>query len=166
MLRRLLLALLLSPLLAPLAGCGFHLRSEQAVSYKAMAVQGKAGAFMDLLKRQLAAQGVTLVAPNQAEAVLTILDDSTSQTAMAYNADGTVAEYQLNLDLRYQLAAPNGDLLIAPTALHQVSYLSYATSVSLAKADEADLLYRGMRQDLLTRILFQLSARHAPVAAP
>ena len=161
--RRSLLALLLA---LPLAGCGFHLRTNNELPFKKLAVEGKDGPLMASLKRQLAALGTQVVPRAQAQAVFTLLQDSSTQTPMAYNADGTVAQYQLAIDLRYQLATPEGDLLVQPTSLRQTSFLSYSTSATLAKADEADLLYRGMRQDLLSRILFQLSVLHAPAATP
>ncbi len=151
-----------------LAGCGFHLRGSTNLAFSTLAVQGPAGPLLIDLKRQIAGTTATRIAhdPKQAQAIFTLLSDSPTQAAVAYNADGTVAQYQLRETVSFQLATPAGQMLIAPTTISQTSNLSYSTSATLAKANEADLLYRGMRQDIVNRIMFQLSTvRRAPMPA-
>jgi Rare lipoprotein B len=151
-----------------LAGCGFHLRGSTNLAFSTLAVQGANGPLLIDLKRQIASTTATRIAddPKQAQAIFTLLSDSPTQTAVAYNADGTVAQYQLRETVRFQLTTPAGQMLIPPTSISQTSSLSYSTSATLAKANEADLLYRGMRQDIVNRIMFQLSTvKRAPTPA-
>ena len=60
--------------------------------------------------------------------------------------------------MRYQLVTPQGRVLIAPTEMTQTSNLSYSSGATLAKANESDLLYRGMREELINRLMYQLAA--------
>ncbi|WP_449371144.1 LPS-assembly lipoprotein LptE [Thiomonas sp.] len=148
------------PLLA-LSACGFQLRGSTNLSFSSLFVAGaETSAFVIALKRRIAATTSTRIAPDaqSAQAVFTLLGESQTQTAQAYNADGTVAQYQLRYTVRFQLATPQGRMLIAPTDLTQTSNLSYNSSAMLAKANETDLLYRGMRQELIDRLMFQLAA--------
>ncbi len=162
--RRLLLALLL-PL--ALAGCGFALRGSNDLAYSALLVQGQGGPLLQLLRRTLVATtNARLVSdPKQAQAVLTLLHDSTSQTASAYNSDGTVAQFTLRERVAYALTAPDGTVLIPRTELSLSSIMSYSTGVALGKAEEADLLYQGMRRQLVDRIIFQLGNFQPPADA-
>ncbi len=151
-------ALLLLALL--LAGCGFQLRGSTSLGFATLALAGQGGALHDRLQQRIAATTATRIVadPKQAQAVLTLLSVSETQQPMAYNGDGTVAQYQLLETVRYQLVAADGARLIAPTTLQQSSTLSYSTGAALAKANEAQLLFAGMRSDLVERMLYQLAA--------
>ena len=158
--RRGFLALALVPALG-LSACGFRLRGSTNLSFSTLYVAGaETSTFVIDLKRQIAATSSTRIVPDakSAQAVFTLLGESQTQTAQAYNADGTVAQYLLRYTVRFQLATPTGRLLIAPTELSQTSNLSYNSSATLAKANESDLLYRGMRSELINRLMFQLAA--------
>ena len=153
-----------------LTGCGFHLRSSTNLAFSKLAVQGPNGPLLIELKRQIAATTATRITDDskQAQAIFILLQDATSQVPMAYNADGTVAQYQLVETARFELVTPAGEVLIGPTTITQTSSLSYSTAATLAKANEADLLYRGMRQDMVNRIMYQLAAvqpRQSPANA-
>ena len=154
-------------LAALLGGCGFHLRESTNLEFDTIALQGQGGPLMDLLRRRILATTATRIVadPKQAQAVFTLLSDASAQTPTAFNADGTVAQYALSETARFQLTAPGGHVYIAPTTIKRTSMLSYSTSATLAKANEADLLYAGMRRELVERILFQLGALHAPMPA-
>ncbi len=158
-------AAVLLPLL--LGGCGFHLRGSTRLAYDTLVVQGQQGPLLNLLRRDIVAvTGSRIVTdPKQAQAVLTLLQESTSQTPTAYNADGTVAQYELRDTARFELTAPDGAVLIGPTTITRSSRMSYSTAATLAKASEADLLYAGMRQSLVNRMLFQLGNFRPPAAA-
>ena len=155
-------------LAAALGGCGFQLRGSTNLEFDTIVLRGQAGPLMDLLRRRILITTATRIVddPKQAQAVFTLLSDGTAQTPTAYNSDGTVAQYALSETARFQVAAPDGHLYIAPTTIARTSMMSYSTSAMLAKGNEADLLYAGMRRDLVDRILFQVGALHAPLPAP
>ena len=159
--RRMVLAAAWLAAVPMLAGCGFHLRGSTDLSFRSLYVQGAATSpFVIALERRVAATTSTRIVPDakQAQAVFTLLAETQSQVPMAYNADGTVSQYQLRYTVRYQLATPQGRMLIAPTEMTQTSNLSYSSGATLAKANESDLLYRGMRDELIDRLMYQLAA--------
>lgn len=163
--RRLLRGLAAIGPLVALSACGFHLRGTTNLALHSLFVQGAATSpFVIALKRQIAATTSTRIVldAKSAQAVFTLLGEAQTQTPQAYNADGTVAQYQLRYTVRYQLATPQGKMLIAPTQLTQTSNLSYNSSATLAKANESDLLYRGMREELINRLMYQLAAVRMP----
>ena len=148
-----------------LGGCGFHLRGSTNLHFASLYVQGSdTSPFVIALKRQVLSTTATRIVntPADAQAVFTLLAETQSQNPMAYNADGTVAQYQLRYDVRFQLTTPRGITIIAPRELAQTSNLSYSSGAALAKANESDLLYRGMRRELVDRIMDQLAAARLP----
>ena len=154
-----------------LGGCGFALRGSTDLAFSTLAVRGQNGPLLQAIQRGIAATTNTRLVgdPRQAQAVLTVLQETMTQTATAYNADGTVAQYTLLETVVFELQTPSGQTLIAPTTLTRTSLLSYSTGAALAKAEEADLLYKGMRQALVDRMLFQLANFRPPagvVSAP
>ncbi len=155
-------------LAAALGGCGFQLRQSTNLEFDTIALRGQGGPLMDLLRRRILTTTATRIVddPKQAQAVFTLMSDATAQTPTAYNSDGTVAQYALTETARFELTAPDGHPYIASTTITRTSMMSYNTSTVLAKANEADLLYAGMRRDLVDRILFQVGALHAPLPAP
>ena len=163
--RRAFLLTLLPTLL--LAACGFQLRGSASLGFGTMALAGQGGALHDTLQQRIAATTSTRIVadPKQAQAVFTLLSDASAQTPVAFNSDGTVAQYALSETARFQLTAPDGHPYIAATSITRTSMMSYSTSATLAKANEADLLYAGMRRDLVDRILFQLGALRPPAPA-
>jgi LPS-assembly lipoprotein len=146
-------------LAATLGGCGFQLRGSSTLEFSKVAFQGQ-GPLLEAIERRVRATGATLIVadPKQAQAVFTLLQEGNAQNPMAYNADGTVAQYQIIESARYQLSDAQGRVLIAPTEISETSNLSYSTGATLAKANESDLLVRGMREDLVERIMFRLGA--------
>lgn len=157
--RRRSLVLLAVPAL--LGACGFELRGSNQLGFATLYVQGApTSPFLIALERRIAATTSTRIAPDakSAQAVFVLLGESQTQTPQAYNADGTVAQYQLRYSVRFELTTPQGKVLIAPTELTQTSNLSYRSSAILAKANESDLLYRGMREELIDRLMYQLAA--------
>lgn len=147
-----------------LSACGFHLRQSTNLAFSSLVVRGQPGPVLDLLRRNITTMTDSRLVddPKQAQAVFTLLQESTSQVPTAYNADGTVAQYTLNDVVRYELTAPDGRVYLPPTSISRSSRLSYSTAAALGKAEEADMLYASMRQSLVDRILFQLGNFHPP----
>lgn len=163
--RRRALALFAVAGVLALGGCGFHLRGSTNLHFSSVYVAGSDGSpFVIALKRQILSTTSTRVVASSkdAQVVFSLLSETQSQEPMAYNADGTVAQYQLRYAVRFQLATPGGLMIIAPHELAQTSNLSYSSGATLAKANESDLLYRGMRRELVDRVMDQLAAARLP----
>lgn len=147
---------------APLAGCGFRLRGSQPAAKAGLgtvwvgAVPGEA--FAEVLRSQLARQGVTLVADATAEADtrISILSSHTNRKAVAVDNSGKVDEYELELVARYRLQ--RGD-----SPLSDVQSLSAARSFRFDSAEvlgadaEAEVLTAELREVLAANLLRRLA---------
>jgi len=157
--RFILLGVLVSGLLA---GCGFHLRSNQSFVFETLAVTPeRGGALATDLGRYFGAAVVPLVPlPGGAapQVIVDILQEARERAVVGVNASGQVREFQLNIRVRFRVRTPTGQELIAPTDIVQQRDISFNESVVLAKEAEEALLYREMQADILQQLLRRLAA--------
>lgn len=151
-----------------LTGCGFRLRSSQAMPFDSIAVtpEGAGGVVADLTRylgsavRPLA--GTPAEGPPQV--ILDVLQETREKTVAAVNASGQVREFQLRLVVRVRLRTPQGQVLIAPVDIEQQRDISFNESAVLAKEAEEALLVRDMQSDVVQQILRRLAATRLPAA--
>ena len=67
-------------------------------------------------------------------------------------------EYQLNQSLRFQLLDTAGKTLIPPTTLSARRDYNFDEDAVLGKAQEEEMLYRDMQDDLVQQLMRRLSA--------
>jgi LPS-assembly lipoprotein len=152
---------LLAATAALLAGCGFQLRQARPLPMRSIALVGFAPAspLARALKQELERAGVALRDnPAQAEAVLDRLDDAREKTVAASTAAGQVREVTLRVRLRFRVATPSGQLLLAPADLLLTRDMSYNETAALAKQQEEMLLYRAMEDDIVAQVLRRLAS--------
>ena len=146
---------------AALSGCGFQLRRPPELQLKRVHLAGfsRYSNQADELRRQLrASPGAALVdAPAEADLVLEALLDSQNQVATSTTAAGQVRELSLRTRLRYRVRTPGGRELIEPTELALARDMTFEESISLAKEQEAQILYRAMHADIATQVLRRLA---------
>jgi LPS-assembly lipoprotein len=166
--RRLALALLASTVLA---GCGFKLRTSQALPFatiavtpeKAAGVAGDISRYLGDLVRPVA-PGVGGAPP---EVILDILQEAREKLVVGVNASGQVREYELRMRITFSLRSPKEGELIAPSVIEQHRSISFNESAVLAKEAEEVLLYRDMQNDIVQQLLRRLAAfKPAAVASP
>jgi LPS-assembly lipoprotein len=144
-----------------LAACGFELRRAQPLAFKSIALVGFApdSPLRLALERDLRAAGVALRDnPAQAEVVFDALSDVRQKTVAASTAAGQVREIQLRVGLRFRVATPAGQMLLAPADLLLTRDLSYSETAALAKQQEEALLFRAMEDDIVAQVLRRLSS--------
>jgi LPS-assembly lipoprotein len=152
---------LLLPAAAALGGCGFRLRGPQRMDFATLHVgvpaQTELGA---QLRRLVATSGSTIVVedPAAAEARLQILANARSREILSLTGAGKVREYQLNQSLRFQLLDTAGKTLIPPTTLSARRDYNFDEDAVLGKAQEEEMLYRDMQDDLVQQLMRRLSA--------
>jgi LPS-assembly lipoprotein len=177
--RRSALALWLAPLAAAtLAGCGFQLRSSQALPFATIAVMpensdGVAGDMARYLGDSVrpAAPGAGGAAP---EVILDILQETREKLVVGVNASGQVREFELRMRIHFRLRTPKGAELITSSVIEQHRSISFNESAVLAKEAEEALLYRDMQTDIVQQLLRRLAAvklageanAKVPAAAP
>ncbi|MGJ4748534.1 LPS assembly lipoprotein LptE, partial [Leptospira sp. SA-E8] len=91
--------------------------------------------------------------------VLDVYGEQRTKTVIGVNATGQAREFQLRLNLKFRLRAPQGKRDIIPeTQLTQQRTLSYDETLALAKEAEEASLYRSMQAELVQQIVRRLAA--------
>ncbi len=112
----------------------------------------------DELRRQLAQQVQLLDAPDKADVVLEVLDDSREKSVVASTASAQVRELQLRLKFSFRARTPGGRELIPRVELLAKRDLSYSETAALAKEAEESELFRDLQTDVVAQVLRRLAA--------
>jgi LPS-assembly lipoprotein len=147
-------ALLAAAALAASA-CGFQLRGQEGAGVAALYVSADRPSQVAIeMKRQLVGTPTKLaVKPQEAEAAVRILAESTDKTIQSLTGAGRVFDYRLTLKVSYQITAADGKVLAEPTEVELWRIITYSETAPLAKEAEEQLLYVEMRTEAATRIL-------------
>ena len=151
-------------LAATLAGCGFHLRTPQALNYERIGLSGfpDRSTMADEIRRALPATARIVPSVLEAQVVIEALIDTRETTVEASTAFGQVREMQLHVRLRYRVLRPDGTVLLAPTEVERFRDLTYDEKDALAKDTELNALYRDMQSDIAVQIVRVLAALGKP----
>lgn len=147
-----------------LSACGFQLRGEQNYAFKRLAIVGASAPVAARLTRMIqgGSDSVVVRSPANADAILHI-SESRSFSTLTLSSLGVVEEYQVNYALNFTLTAPDGSILIRPSAIALNRAMTYNTQYATAKMTEANLLFADMQNDAvdqLTRRLAVLKTLH------
>jgi LPS-assembly lipoprotein len=160
--RRHCLRLLTAAALAPLAGCGFHLRGSQSgerAELGSVWVEAAPGEpFADELRLQLARQGAALAsASSGAELVVEVLESRAERRAVAVDNSGKTDEYELEVLVRYRvqrIGVEGGDAL---QTLRAASSYRFDGAEVLGADAEAEVLAAELREQLAQRLVRRLA---------
>jgi LPS-assembly lipoprotein len=143
--------------------------------------------FYAQLKRAIEASsaGTRVVDSNEAEAILTVLGDTSQKNILSLNTSGRVREFQLVRTFSFKvqantpLAAPAPQVkytdvpVVAPTEYVPASTIvlrrevTYSDDLVLSKEAEEALLWRDIQSDLVQQLMRRLStAKLQPVKVP
>ncbi|TAK89976.1 MAG: hypothetical protein EPO06_10450 [Burkholderiaceae bacterium] len=105
-------------------------------------------------------------APQDAEAIIEIVNEQRRKEVLSLNAQGRPREYKLLLDINFRVRNNKGQDLAPPGLLQQAREISFSDNQVLAKEAEEALLYNDMQSDLVQQILRRLSnIKTLPAAA-
>lgn len=153
-----------------LAGCGFHLRNTPSLAQQVGEIRldsvGPYGDLMRKIQRQLDIMGVTTGEGDVAdEWSLVILSEKNTRRAVTTTSLITVAEYELQLQVEFQLARGDGDLAIPPTPL-TARRIYVLDRTSLAGSSEEEEVLKGEMQDELVEAILRRVAAVTAQAEP
>jgi LPS-assembly lipoprotein len=153
---------------AALSACGFQLRGQQDYAFKRLAITGGAPQMVARLERMVEGGSDTvIVKPYEKPDATLNLSEGQGMRTLSLNAQGVVQEYELVYNVNYSLYGADGTLLIPPSSIALNRSMTYSDQYTLAKGQEATLLYNDMRFDAvdqLTRRLATVRSLH-PTAA-
>ena len=155
----------LAAILGLLSACGFHLRGEFNVPFASVYVATTgASQVANVLKRELGNSPTKLMpSAKDAEAQLNISAEKRERIILSLSGAGRVREYQLKVNVRYQLVDSKGAVAIPTSEIQLQRIMTYDDSQVIAKQQEEALLYKDMEQDAASQILRRMSAIKRPV---
>ena len=154
-------ALLAAALLA-MAGCGFHMRGQASLPVEMnrtyIAAEDRYTLFYRKLEDGLRMNGVDVTeSPNDATAVLRILDDQTGQRVLSVSARNVPREYEVFYRIRFSVEAGERRL-IEPQEQALIRDYTWDETRVLGKTREERLLREAIADDLVQLVMFQLAA--------
>ena len=159
--RRLALGALLC---ATLSACGFHLRGQASLPFKALYVQGSpASVFTIQLRRVIGAGSDTRITndPAEADAFLLVLRENQEQEILSLSPGGRVRELQLRFRVQYQVLDKNKTIIAPTTEIVLRRDFSINDQDPRGIDSEQALLYRDMQTDAAYQIVRRLQAATA-----
>lgn len=162
--RRLALTLLA---VTALAGCGFHRRIPQPLSYERIALSGfvDRSTMVDEIRRALPPTAHIVPDMLESQVVIQAIEDTQHTTVEASTAFGQVRELELHVKLRYRVLDPKGTELLPLADLERFRDLTYDEKDALAKDTELKALYRDMQSDMAYQLVRVLAAVGNPTGA-
>lgn len=149
--------------MAMVVGCGFHLRGGPPVPAGLQQIHlasiNPYGDLMRKLKRQFEILDVeTVPEAGIAPWALSISGEKNTRRALTTTSLITVAEYELQLEVEFQLARGDGELVIPPTTLiERRVYVLDRTSLA-GSSEEEELLKGEMQDEMVAAILRRVAA--------
>lgn len=152
------------------AGCGFHLQGTNselptATAQTYLQTDDPYSDFYESLRDALRARGASVVeSPQDASAVLRILEDSSGQRILSVSARNVPREYEVFYLVTFSLEA-GGSELLAPESLLVTRSYTYDETQVLGKSAEESELRESLARDLALRVLRRITADRQSVPA-
>ncbi|KND56038.1 LPS-assembly lipoprotein RlpB precursor (Rare lipoprotein B) [Candidatus Paraburkholderia kirkii] len=143
---------------AALSACGFQLRGQQDYAFKRLAISGGTPQMVACLERMVQGGSDTVIVKPWEKPDATLnLSEGTGLSTLSLNSQGVVQEYELVYNLNYSLYGNDGTLLILPSVIALNRAMTYSNQYTLAKSQEATLLYNDMRNDAVDQLTRRLA---------
>lgn len=155
----------------PLAGCGFHLAGEgalpPALERTYLVTSSPYTEFVGSLTSTLRLRGANVVgSKDEADAVLTIVEDVTGQRVLSVTARNVPREFEVFYQVTFALLV-DGQRMIEPESLIVTRSYTFDETQVLGKAREEEELRRFLAEDLARRVVRRIEAVGAnPAAGP
>jgi LPS-assembly lipoprotein len=146
-------------------GCGFHPAGLASMPFERLYIaSGDYASFGAEFKRYLESGSKTQLTnrAEEAQAILEILGERREQLILSLSDTGRVAEYLLRYRVSYRLIDKSRQELIPNTEIVLQRDMTYSDTQVLGKENEAELLYRDMKNDAILQLARQLAAARLP----
>ena len=160
-LRRSLLGLLALTPVSGLVACGFRLRGMVDLPFKAIAITGNPSPPLrgDLQTAILTGTETKVaISPNDADLILEITNDVSGREILAYNANGQISAYRLNIRVGFRVFDKGGTEIVPESEIYMTRDMDFSVSTVLASDAQMQQFLSLMRRDLAVQILRRISA--------
>jgi LPS-assembly lipoprotein len=148
-----------------LAGCGFKPVGQASMPFDTLYVTAPDySSFGAQFKRYVESGGRTRITdnPQQAQVILEILSETQEQQILSLTSAGRVAEFLLRYRVVYRLRDNEKRDWIPRGEINLQRDYTYDDTIVLAKENEAQLLFKDMKNDAIQQLVRRLSAAQAP----
>jgi LPS-assembly lipoprotein len=152
----------LAGVLLMLAGCGFALRGSDPAMSQLESIQLTAtnqyGPLVLAVEKSLQLRDVKVNADNGSTYHLYLVGERSTRRPVSTTSQISVAEYELQLEIDFQLQDPAGDWVLPLTTMVDERIYSFDRGSFIGNSAEEALLIREMQADLINRMISRVSA--------
>lgn len=161
LLRRTVLGLLVTSPLSGLVACGFRVRGMVDLPFKVIAITGSPSPPLraDLQTAILTGTDAKIaINPKDADLILEITSDLNGREVLAYNSNGQISAYRLNIRVGFRAYDNAGADVIPEAEIYMTRDMDFSVSTVLATDVQMQQFLNLMRRDLALQILRRVSA--------
>jgi len=160
-LRRTMLGLLALAPVSGLIACGYRLRGMVDLPFKVIAITGSPSPPLrtDLQTAILTGTDAKVaINPKDADLILDIISDLNGREILAYNSNGQVSAYRLNIRVGFRAYDNTGADIVPETEIYMTRDMDFSVSTVLATDVQILQFLTLMQRDLAVQILRRVSA--------
>lgn len=160
-LRRALIGLFATAPVSGLVACGYRLRGMVDLPFKVIAITGSPSPPMraDLQTAILTGTDVKItINPKDADLILEITNDVSGREILAYNSNGQISAYRLNIRVGFRAYHMSGAEIIPDSEIYMTRDMDFSNSMVLATDVQQQQFLALMRKDLSVQILRRVAA--------
>jgi len=151
--------------LSSLMSCGFQLRGVEgtegydfdleSIHISALNTRSE---MVKILEDTLSNQGVDIVPKSDALYSLSLLSEITHRRPVATSGDISVSEYELSIEVRFQVLSESSQMLISPTSVIVEKIYSFDAGSLIGSSEEETQVVAEIRRDISGQISRRLYA--------
>jgi len=160
-LRRTMLSFLALAPVSGLIACGYRLRGMVDLPFKVIAITGSPSPPLrtDLQTAILTGTNAKVaINPKDADLILDIISDVNGREILAYNSNGQVSAYRLNIRVAFRAYDNAGADVVPEAEIYMTRDMDFSVSTVLATDVQVQQFLTLMRKDLSVQILRRVSA--------
>ena len=160
-LRRAMLGLIATAPLSGLIACGYRLRGMVDLPFKVIAITGSPSPPLraDLQTAILTGTDAKVaINPKDADLILEITNDVNGREILAYNSNGQVSAYRLNIRVGFRAFDMAGAEVVPEAEIYMTRDMDFSVSTVLATDVQIQQFLSLMRRDLAIQILRRVAA--------
>ena len=159
--RRAMLGLIVTAPLGGLLACGFRLRGTVDLPYKVIAITGNPSPPLRADMQTAILTGTdakVAINPKDADLILDITNDINGREILAYNSNGQVSAYRLNIRVGFRAFDLSGADVVPEAEIYMTRDMDFTVSTVLATDVQIQQFLTLMRKDLAIQILRRVAA--------
>ena len=145
--------------LCSLVACGFQLRGMQyelEIEEVYLSGSNTRSELLEEITENFRDRGIAISASNESVPSLHIVSEDIHRRPIATGADISVSEYELRMEVVFQIMSDEGKVLIPPSTLFLERIYSFDRSSLVGSSEEENIVVQEMRRDLANQLLLRL----------